>query len=559
MPSIAKQRSFGPGSTPIVLLTVIAVFTIGILWKDRTRSFFIQQNRAQVPSMNIPVAQKRLQTCQANLKIVKNERDEVNNFVKSCQDDVKTAEEEVRQAIASVATCRQEKEAAASQCEQSIQKAVSTVHVNDAIAEAKLSYAKIVLGADISMLKALLSAHKMSMASAWEAHLASQPPQGIVIVAGAQKYLLNAFVTLWAIRHYWNSTLPVTIMHLGFDWDSINTQTKLFFQEELGQPQVQFVDASRGLPWPPHHRPLFIPDSPSDAPGWKLKLFAAYAAPYQEILFLDADSTPVVRPESLFNLSEYTATGALFWPDTPCQTPLLFHDLVKMGLMSEDQLPDRETESGQWLLDRRRHREALEYALMLATHDEYTFYRAFGDKDLFRAGFSLSNTSSEYGLMATPIGFAWGPPDTSSKKKNARLMRGYIQFSSDSQPLFHHRAGWECKYVLERPEGRPLDAISAPLPCEWTMKNWPFEYPGERDDDVLQLMEGCGREAPLETFGDSVQSCAPHFDGSAGQRVPIFMIKGSAVEGVHNALESAWRRLQDAKIEKPILFENRSE
>lgn len=87
-----------------------------------------------------------------------------------------------------------------------------------------------------------------------------------------------------------------------------------------------------------------------------------------------------MKPEALFELPEYKSTGALFWPDIKCGPPMLFYDLLDMGFISIDQMPTMQTESGQWLLDRRKHREALEYILLLGTHDDYTFKRVNGDK-----------------------------------------------------------------------------------------------------------------------------------------------------------------------------------
>ena len=114
-----------------------------------------------------------------------------------------------------------------------------------------------------------------------------------------------------------------------------------------------------------------------------MKLAAAYLIPFQQILYLDADAAPLVHPDELFELEEYTNTGAVFWPDTPCQRPQVFTELIQMGLIGEEDAPkpdEHETEAGMWLLDRRRHREALEYTMLMATHAEFTFTKAFGDK-----------------------------------------------------------------------------------------------------------------------------------------------------------------------------------
>ena len=165
--------------------------------------------------------------------------------------------------------------------------------------------------------------------------------------------------------------------------ETMNHQTREFFYKELGEPRVRFIDASKDFPWPAHHRQLFLSGLDQHKTGFVLKLAAAYLVPYQQVLYLDSDSAPLVSPDTLFDLKEYKKQGSLFWPDTPCQRPGLFNELIDMNLMGEDDAPapgERESESGQWLLDRRLHREPLEYALLLGTHAEYTFTQAFGDK-----------------------------------------------------------------------------------------------------------------------------------------------------------------------------------
>ncbi len=48
---------------------------------------------------------------------------------------------------------------------------------------------------------------------------------------------------------------------------------------------------------------------------WKLKAFAVYAAPFEEVLFLDSDATPALDPQTLFEHPRYRVAGSMFWPD----------------------------------------------------------------------------------------------------------------------------------------------------------------------------------------------------------------------------------------------------
>ena len=42
------------------------------------------------------------------------------------------------------------------------------------------------------------------------------------------------------------------------------------------------------------------------------------------------------------------------------------------------------------------HQDVLEWLLFLNTHDEFTFYYSYGDKDTFRAAFMLAGKGDQY-------------------------------------------------------------------------------------------------------------------------------------------------------------------
>ncbi len=413
-------------------------------------------------------------------------------------------------------------------------------------------YKKSVMEADILLLRSMLEKYKASMDKEWEAMVSTQKKRGILVVAGEQKYMLNAFVSLWPIRHYWNSSLPISVFYWG-ETENVRPETKAFFEKHIGD--VSFVDvADPSLVWPAHQRNLFLKNQESGRLGWVLKLAAVYFAPFQEVLYLDADSSPLSHPDTLFTLKEYKATGALFWPDTPCSRPLLFQELIGMNLIQEHDAPkpgEHETESGQWLLNRRIHREPIEYTLSMGSHSDFTFAHAFGDKDLFRAGFALAGAADQYSLIQTSLGFAWSAESDTEE----RTMRGYIQFSSDGEPLYHHRAGWKTKYEFNRQEGRDLDAISPPLSCDWLRRYWPMKYPGVMKRDRLEMIDPDVCPYSIHMFHTAVEQCGSTFTGKPEERVPLFSIKDSKIQDVHNAIQTAWNIALDAREESNnVLF-----
>ena len=428
-----------------------------------------------------------------------------------------------------------------------------TSKFEEGLTEGKRGYMKSVMEADVSLLRSILKKYKKSMDDDWEAMVSKQAKRGILVVAGEPKYMLNAFISLWPVRHYWNSSLPISVFFWG-KTENVSSETKDFFETHIGD--VSFVDLAN-VQWPAHQRDLFLRNQESGRLGWVLKLVAAYFAPYQEILYLDADSSPLADPDTMFSMEEYKKTGTLFWPDTPCSRPGLFEQLIDMNLIDEKDAPrvdEHESESGQWLLNRRIHREPLEYTIAMGSHSDFTFSHAFGDKDLFRAGFALAGDAKKYSLIPTTLGFAWsaaahqeGDNNNNNNQEGERTMRGYIQFSSHGEPLFHHRAGWKTKYEFDEHEERDLDSISSPLSCEWLRNHWPMEYPGVMSQDKLNPIQKNTCTYSIASFGKAVKKCGSEFTGKPDERVPIFNIKGSHIERVHQAMQTAWKKALDAQ------------
>lgn len=131
---------------------------------------------------------------------------------------------------------------------------------------------------------------------------------------------------------------------------------------------LTFVDAS-ALNWPVWQPPL-EPDEEGwrQKDGWRFKAFVLWAAPYQEVLFLDSDATAAIDPVELFEDSSYRRRGSLFWPELWCGDSGLFQALEMPSIGEE-----RQTESGMVLVDRRRHWAALEWALWLNMNDNITY------------------------------------------------------------------------------------------------------------------------------------------------------------------------------------------
>src|SRR5262249_33728210 len=113
-------------------------------------------------------------------------------------------------------------------------------------------------------------------------------------------YFPGAWVLVKELRRL-GCTLPVTFAHLGpLEWDPQLTR----LVRPLGVEVLDLREVER-------HDPMRI------LAGWETKVYAIQHAPYEEVLFLDADNVPARDPSFLFEESAYREAGSVFWPDLP--------------------------------------------------------------------------------------------------------------------------------------------------------------------------------------------------------------------------------------------------
>lgn len=180
----------------------------------------------------------------------------------------------------------------------------------------------------------------------WAAEVRGLAPRGVVVSAAGTKPLTNAFVALHVLRHTVNCTLPITVSFFG-EFEGVSDAARALFERHIGG--VSFLDLSK-LPYPAHHRALDPRNAAGEVSGFKIKVgvggwlvqgsgagtlpppcwhrgaapqhrgrptqaYAIYAAPYQEFIALDADSTALVDPEELFASAAFQKHGSMFFPD----------------------------------------------------------------------------------------------------------------------------------------------------------------------------------------------------------------------------------------------------
>lgn len=219
--------------------------------------------------------------------------------------------------------------------------------------------------------------------------------RGIVTAAGGDLYSRLAFHLIHCLRGL-GCRLPVEVWHLPGE---MPPDVAAVFGELDGVRLVSSDSAGS----PPRSRPMGARHA-----GWWLKSHALRWSGFAEAMFLDADNVPAADPTYLFHDIGYERAGAMFWPDLP--PPRERGEWVPEAawrLVGLDPVPTaRPFESGQILVDRRRHMAALAVAEFLNEWSDETYRVVYGDKDTFLLAWHL--VGSRYHMP--PRNPAWRRP-----------------------------------------------------------------------------------------------------------------------------------------------------
>lgn len=217
--------------------------------------------------------------------------------------------------------------------------------------------------------------------------------RGIVTVAGGEQYFRLAWHLVHALRGL-GCRLPVEVWTLGRHEMDSAMASALAARAGVSIVYADEFCAARGI----------APRLPLG--GWELKSFALRHCSFAEALFLDADNVPVRDPAYLFDDLTYERAGAYFWPDLKPQPPrrewVPAEAWAAVGL---PYLPNRAFESGQMLVDRRRHLPALDAAWFLNDWSDRVYRVVYGDKDTFLLAWHL--TKSAYAMPGRNARWRW--------------------------------------------------------------------------------------------------------------------------------------------------------
>ncbi|KAG7392031.1 hypothetical protein PHYBOEH_006507 [Phytophthora boehmeriae] len=218
--------------------------------------------------------------------------------------------------------------------------------------------------------------------------------EGIVMVV-YPKLIASAFATIRTLRDVLGCHLPIEIWYRQDEIDRVPGSLRPLKQLAQNKTPGELI---------------FREINDSQAVHFGAKVFAIYNSGFDRLLFLDADNVPVRDPTFLFDSPEFVKTGAVFWPDYWHPGYTIFHlhsDSLLWELLDMPYVDMFEQESGQLLIDRRRHYAPLELVRFYTFHQPNPIERLkllWGDKDLFRMAWIKLNVP--FHMIQTPPAIA---------------------------------------------------------------------------------------------------------------------------------------------------------
>jgi hypothetical protein len=269
--------------------------------------------------------------------------------------------------------------------------------------------------------------------------------RGIVLCAGGDTYFPCAWVCIGMLRRL-GCALPIELWYRG---PREMTPEMLALVAPLGVTCVDAYEVARLR----LYRRL---DS------WEIKPFAIANSRFEEVLYLDADNVPLRNPDFLFDLPEYRAAGALFWPDRYVGPGTGFEWLKREAweLCGVPYRVEPEIEAGQLVIDKRRCWPALAMTLHLNEHSDFYYAFFYGDKDTFHL--SWRRLGLDYALV----------PYRSRTLGDSEAM---VQHDPSGEPLFQHRNG--DRWSVRRPN-RPIAGFHLEAQCLEVLANLKQRWSG---------------------------------------------------------------------------------
>jgi hypothetical protein len=215
-------------------------------------------------------------------------------------------------------------------------------------------------------------------------------------------------------------------------------------QADLTRYEVQCVDADQVRRRHPARR----------LDGYMVKVFAALHSPFEEVLFLDAHSYPCRNPEFLFELEDYRAQGAIFWPDVDATDNR--PQWAAFGL-ARPRRPGS-VNGDQFLVHKGLSWQPLNLAWFYHDHSDYYYRYCRPDKHILEVAWTH---------CARPF-VMWEP-------RSDRIDVGCLQHGPDHLPLFVNRCADPFSFESHpnlAPQLHELPSLGCSLPLERECRDW---------------------------------------------------------------------------------------
>jgi hypothetical protein len=310
--------------------------------------------------------------------------------------------------------------------------------------------------------------------------------RGIVMCAGGPRYFTGAWISLHILREVLKCSLPVEVWYLGREEMDEAMVTLL---ESI--PEVKCINAFEVRKSHPARR-LF---------GWESKPYAIINSSFREVIFIDADNTPVQNPAIFLETSEYRATGATFWPDIT-RLPR-DHEIWKICRIAYRDEPEFET--GQIVVDKERCWRSLQVTMHMNEYSDFYYQHVYGDKTTFQLAWRLLEQPFSMPSTAPRVLRCTGPGGIHAvcaleqhdfKGKTAFLHRTGSKWILIGQnpPVRRFRLDAECREFLDRLRGvwsgrvQPAADSATALPAECEPSHCYVYRRVSSDERVIELL-----------------------------------------------------------------------
>lgn len=210
--------------------------------------------------------------------------------------------------------------------------------------------------------------------------------KGVIICAG-DSHFFSAILCVENLLKY-NKNIQIEWYYCGSELLSFQ---KSFILNKYAN-NIRLIDCMTILPsWFPHKIEV------KNIKGYMIKPFAIMMSQFREILLLDADITPLMNVEELFDNPDYIKYGNVFWADMTFSTPEVNKRMLPFGtniyeyfgIKSPYDYGYELSESGQILINREKcwYQICMSYYLNYCSDVYYKLF--FGDKDLYFLAFTF--------------------------------------------------------------------------------------------------------------------------------------------------------------------------